>query len=97
MANKWCAIQIAPGISNTLMFGYKEAEIGSWLEADDAPGDEVVIDGEVLDDLYTNFSPRIFHLKNSAGRIFTVKTHYWAYHAGVKIGDQVKVKVIGIF
>lgn len=33
LKNKWPTMQIRPGISNTIMFGYKEEEIGDWLEA----------------------------------------------------------------
>lgn len=91
LANKWCAVQIAPGISNTLMFGYKPEEISFELLADDQPGQDLIIAGEVLDDLYTNFSPRIFKIRDSAGLVFTIKTYYWAYHSCVKIGDQIKI------
>ncbi|MFA6227599.1 MAG: hypothetical protein WC668_00205 [Patescibacteria group bacterium] len=91
LANKWCTVQIAPGVSNTLMFGYKAEEIGDWLNADDRPGKDIVVEGEVLDDIRTNFSPRIFNVRDRRGIIFTVKTYYWAYHACVRIGDIVTI------
>jgi predicted nucleotidyltransferase len=89
LANKWCSIQIAPGISNTLMFGYKPEEVTNLLIADDQAGQNTVIEGEVIDDIYTNFCPRIFSIKTELDQIYSVKTYYWAYHSCVKIGDHV--------
>ncbi len=91
LANKWCTVQIAPGISNTIMFGYEPDELADWIIADDEIGQEIQISGIVLDDLRSNFCPRVFSLETNDGKIYDIKTYYWAYHSCVKTGDQVTI------
>jgi len=90
LSNKWSTMQIVPGISNTIVFGYREEEVTSELDASDRPGREIIITGIVLDDLYSNFVPRIFKI-SSAGQIYTIKTLFWAYHGCVLTGQRVKI------
>ena len=91
LKNKWCSMQIAPGIANTLMFGYKPEELNDDLIADDINGLEISIQGIVIEDIYCNFCPRVFLIKTKERKIWKIKTYFWAYHSAVKKGDEVLI------
>ncbi len=89
LANKWSSIQIAPGLLNTLRFVYKENEI---------PPNPVVcgvktavkITGNVIDDIGSNFMPRVFIVQSDTIK-YTVVTYCWSFQLCVKNGDRVEI------
>jgi len=89
LANKWSAIQIKPGILNTLRFVYKEDEIPP--NPISSPVEVLIqIEGIVEEDVGANFMPRIFsvEIKNS---VYAVITYFWAFQSCVKQGDKVLI------
>ena len=51
---------------------------------------EIVIQGQVIEDIGTNFMPRFFKIKTDAGE-YSVITYFWDYTYCVKKNDEVMI------
>ena len=89
LANKWSSIQIAPGLLATLRFVYKPNEIppNPVTTPIDSP---IKVEGVVIEDIGTNFIPRVFKIRTKTGA-YTVVTYFWGFQSCVKNGDIVLV------
>ncbi len=89
LANKWSSIQVAPGLLNTLRFVYEEKEI-PLNPIKNGVKEICKITGEVINDLGSNFMPRVFSMQ--LGKVeYTVVTYCWAFQSCVKKGNRVEI------
>lgn len=91
-SNKWSSLQIAPGILTTIRFVYKENEIPDLAKKTfNFTGKEAIIIGEVVEDMHTNFVPRVFKVK-SENKVYIASTYFWIFQSCVKRGQIVELK-----
>lgn len=89
LANKWSSIQVSPGLLTTLRFVYKQNEIPPNPITTPVVS-SIQIKGKVIEDVGTNFVPRVFQIK-SGSKIYTVATYFWAFQSCVRNGNQILV------
>lgn len=70
----------------------KKNEINNLYQFDpNQKGEEFTVEGRVVEDLDTNFSPGIFKIE-SKRKNYLIKTLSWVYQAVVKKNDLVRIK-----
>ena len=88
MERRWPTI-VTKDYMLKIRFSYKEDEVEEFVPK--IKQEEIIVEGQVMDDVGTNFMPRSFKLK-SRNKEYIVETYFWDFTHCVKNGDNIMVK-----
>jgi len=89
LQRKWPALQLAPGLLDSIRFVYYPEETPPDPWALDKK-EEIILQGEVVDDTHAVFMPRRFTV--AADKNYQIVIPYWGWYSPVRNKDKVKIK-----